>query len=563
MSFFRKQTASALNPGQADARRERRNRILLCVLSGAMLGLSFPPSSFGVLACAGLIPLLIVLDGANRIWTGLKYSYLAMLVFHLIALNWTGGYAHGHDPYMMLAGALTMTVHPLFYWIPLWIYLFVRKHLGVTASLIALPFIWVAYEFTHSLTEWSFPWMTIGNSQSYDTARIQFISATGIFGLSFWILLLNVIGFVLYRMLTRKNASASRRGSLALFIVWLLVYVLPAVHGSIVLSGAPKEGTLGPGEHGITVGIVQSNIDPWEKWKASGYNAIALYLELTRNLLGQAAVKPDLVLWPETAIPYYILTPPNKPLLDDLRAQVENMNVPILSGLPHAVFYPDSTKAPPSAKRLSTTGERYDAFNAAALFEPGTGDVQWYGKMKMVPFAERVPYADAFYFLDFLRWNVGIGGWQIGPDSTIFEETRTGARFNTVICYESVYPDFVAAFVRKGAEFIAIITIDSWWDKMSGAYQHQQFAVFRAVENRRWLARCAVGGISCYIDPYGRVYDRTELFTGATLSRTIGRSTGLSFYTEHGDWLGEMCVLVATLFLVAGAGQLFMKRRRP
>ncbi|MEK9137796.1 MAG: nitrilase-related carbon-nitrogen hydrolase, partial [Bacteroidota bacterium] len=147
-------------------------------------------------------------------------------------------------------------------------------------------------------------------------------------------------------------------------------------------------------------------------------------------------------------------------------------------------------------------------------------------------------------------------------DSVIFAEKKTGARFNTLICYESVYPDLVAAFVRKGAEFISLITIDSWWDRMSGAYQHQRFSIFRAVENRRWVARCAVGGISCYIDPLGRVYDATELFTQATLSRRIGRSTALTFYNEHGDWLGSGCLLVAGMFVAAALGQKFIKRKR-
>jgi apolipoprotein N-acyltransferase len=161
-----------------------------------------------------------------------------------------------------------------------------------------------------------------------------------------------------------------------------------------------------------------------------------------------------------------------------------------------------------------------------------------------------------------MRWGVGSGGWQIGPDTTIFADAVTGARFATIICYESVYPGFVASFVRKGAQFLTLITIDSWWDKMSGAYQHRQFAVFRAIENRRWIARCAVGGISCYIDPYGRTYDATELFTRATLNRTIETSDAMTFYTRYGDWLGEITLFVAGLYVAAAVGQQFINRKR-
>ncbi len=546
----------------AGGRLSGRTRLMLCLLTGVMLGLSFPPFPLGILACIGLVPLLIVLDGTDRFWPALRATYVAMLVFHLITLNWTGGYSHGHDIYMMIAGGVTMVVHPLFYWLPVAAYMAVKRQLGNRSALIALPFIWVAYEYTHSLSEWSFPWLTLGNSQTYNLARIQFISYTGVYGLSFWILILNVLVFLLLAALL--SGPPLRRRTITLGIVILAIYVLPTVYGTIVLSRHPAESTVPKsGALSVTVGMVQPNLDPWDKWTRSGIETMDLYVRETRKLLDSAGIaRPDVVLWPETAIPLYLLAPRNQPLLEMFRADIARLGVPVLSGLPQAVFYADSTKAPRSAKRIPGTGERYDAFNAAAFFQPGVDSIPWYGKMKMVPLAERVPYADMFAFLDFLRWNVGIGGWQIGPDSTIFQDRRTGTRFCSMICYESVYPSFVAAFVKKGAEFIAIITIDSWWGKMSGAYQHAQFAILRAVENRRWVARCALGGISCYIDPYGRVYDRTDLLTPALLCRTIERRSALAYYTERGDWLSEICLIVTGLFLAAVAGRLFTKKRR-
>jgi apolipoprotein N-acyltransferase len=222
--------------------------------------------------------------------------------------------------------------------------------------------------------------------------------------------------------------------------------------------------------------------------------------------------------------------------------------------------YEDSSLAPPSAKRIRSTGERYDDFNAAAFFQPRKREVDWYGKMKMVPLAERVPYADAFYYLDFLRWGVGIGGWQIGRDSTIFVDQTSGARFCVMICYESTYPDFVAAFVRKGAEFISVITIDSWWGHMSGAFQHRQFAVLRAIENRRWVARCALGGYSGFIDPYGRYHDMTGLFERRIISRAIPRHTDLTLYTRYPGLLPLCCVAVGAMFLVVASGRRLLER---
>ncbi|MBI5474163.1 MAG: apolipoprotein N-acyltransferase [Ignavibacteriae bacterium] len=535
-------------------------RLSLSVLAGVMLGFAFPPSHFGILACFGLIPLLVVLDGVDRTRAALGYTYVAMLIFHIITLNWTGGYAHMNDPYMMIAGATTMTVHPLFYFAPIGAYHFVRKRAGTLAALLALPFLWVAYEYSHTLSEWSFPWLSLGNTQSYDLSRIQIVSVTGVLGLSFWILWMNVIGYLLVTSFQTKGINFKQKKNVVLIAVLLALYVSPMVYGAFVLQGAPPMAqpispTTEASNSLITVGMVQSNVDPWEKWTKSGFETINMYLGMTDELVkSNAGHKPDLVLWPETAIPYSILQPRNRLTLDLLRQRLSEIGVPVLSGFPYSFFYEDSTKAPPSAKRIQSTGERWDAYNATGLIQPGVDDVRWYGKMKMVPIAERVPYADAFYYFDFLRWGVGIGGWQIGRDTVVFEEKKTGAKFCSLICYESVYPEFVTEFVKRGAEFITIVTIDSWWDHMSGAYQHHQYAIFRAVENHRWVARCAVGGFSSYIDPFGRVYDKTELFSQTNLNRTIQRITNAqasTFYTRHGDWLAKICVLVSALVLLS------------
>jgi apolipoprotein N-acyltransferase len=549
-----------------DAGRARRLsrptvvRLGLSLLSGAMLGCAFPPVPTGALALVGLVPLLIVLADVRTIRAGLGYTYLSMLLFHAITISWTGGYSHGNDPYMMIAGTVTILVHPLFYFLPVSAYLWTRRHLGELAALAALPFFWVAYEYSHTLSEWSFPWLTLGNTQTYDLARIQFIEYTGVLGLSFWILLINCLAFALYSSVARRGLTGNRTAA-SLVAGILLLFMLPWLHGWLRGPSLPPEGE-GESTTSVVVGIIQSNADPWEKWRKPGYQVVRDYLGRTAALLERTgAERPQIVLWPETAIPFYLLSERQAMLYGEFRAGLDTLPSSILTGVPHAVLYEDSTQAPPSARRLSD-GRRYDAFNSAVLFQPGSPDYQWYGKMKMVPFAERVPYADAMMFADFLRWDVGIGAWQIGRDTTVFHDRSTGARFATVICYESTYPDFVASFVRKGAEFLAIITIDSWWGRMPGAFQHRQFAVLRAVENRRWIARCAVGGFSCFIDPEGRIHDMTELFTEASIARRIGRSDAWTFYTRHGEWLGIFSAWMAGAFLAAVLGQKFLRKKR-
>jgi len=546
-------------------RKVKRIRIVFCILSGIMIGAAFPPSRMGILACFGLVPLLVVLSDIPDIGEGLRYTYLTMLVVHIITLNWTGGYVDMKDPYMMVAGAFVMVVHPLFFFLPVGGYLYVRRKIGSLAALSALPFLWVAFEYCHSLTQWSFPWLTIGNTQTYDLPRIQFISVTGVYGLSFWVITLNVLAFLLYGALSARKS----RGRIPRVAWWLaasiiVLFELPLVYGLVVVDRAQVDGAHPAMDRGsVTVGMIQPNIDPWEKWNHQGYDVVEEQMRMTEDLVRRTdRPRPQIVLWSETAVPYFLLVPANRWLVDALRARLAREHIALLTGLPQMLIYPDSTKAPRGAKLLPRTRQRYDTFNAAALLQPGMDSVQWYGKMKLVPFAERIPYAEVLSFVEFLRWDVGLGGWQVGQTRVVFHDSASQSRFSTAICYESVYPGFIAGFVRGGAEFLTIITIDSWWDHMSGAYQHERFAVLRAVENRRWIARCAVGGISCYIDPFGRVYDETALFTKAECSRTIGRSSELTYYSAHGDVWAKSCTGAAFLALALSAGWNVVHRKR-
>ena len=162
-----------------------------------------------------------------------------------------------NDKYMMLAGALTMVLHPLAYLVPMAAYMLIKKYLGVREALVSLPFLWVAYEYGRSLGEWSFPWLTLGNSQSYDLNRIQFISATGIYGLSFWLLVINVLVFVLYSRIVGGKYKAISKQSLGFALVIAGIYIVPAIHGRFVLANASSDG-IGESQKTITVGMLMT-----------------------------------------------------------------------------------------------------------------------------------------------------------------------------------------------------------------------------------------------------------------------------------------------------------------
>jgi len=136
-------------------------------------------------------------------------------------------------------------------------------------------------------------------------------------------------------------------------------------------------------------------------------------------------------------------------------------------------------------------------------------------------------------------------------------------RFSNMICYESVYPSLVSSFVRNGAEFLTVITNDSWWGNTSGPYQHRQIAILRAVENRRWIVQCANGGISCTIDPFGYLVMEQPMFTQAVATTSVEREQEMTFYAQHGDWFAELCTMLSVFFVIGAFGsKMYVRIRR-
>jgi len=521
------------------------HRLALACSSGLMLATAFPPSPLYSLAYVALIPFLLLIETLQGTWKILRMSYVTFLIFHAVTLYWIGGFVNGKDIWLMIAGGAVVLIHPLFYLPIVLLYVWVRKRLGLLPGLMFFVLAWIAYEFSHSLSEFSFPWITLGNSQAYDLHRIQIAEFTSVYGLSFLVLAFNVIGFVLITNLATRGWSLRSRPTVIGLVLLVVLYFGPWIYGEARI----RQFANAPGVDTVNVGVVQPNVDPFDKWSYRT-EQIPILLAHTQKL---ALERTDLVVWPETAIPSFILQPQSSKYLASFRSILDSLGVSVLTGLPSIVYY-DSLTAPITAQKSLTPGMYYEEFNSTTTFVPGHPDGPVYRKIILVPFAERIPYAETFRFLiEPLKWNVGIGMWGIGRDTVVFSvPLRNGhaVRFSSVICYESVYPDFVRQFVKRGAQFLVIITNDSWWGNTSGAYQHASYASLRAVENRRWIVRSANGGISGLIDPVGRIHDETKLYSAATIHSTIVSRDGMTFYAQHGDVFASLCVAGTTILLL-------------
>jgi len=388
-----------------------------------------------------------------------------------------------------------------------------------TLAVLTAPILWTAFEYLLSVGELGFPWLLLGHSQAAFPSLIQGAEYTSVYGISLWIVLVNALVFL------AAAAPWGRFGRLASVSFCALALGLPWLYGRAVLAAHPPVGT------GVRVGVVQNNIGR-EKWERGGLERSLRSLEE----LSRAAAEhhADLVVWPETAVPCHLAW--RAECRSRVERLVEELDVPLLTGAPDAD--PD-TRAP---------------YNAAFFFVPGRPEYQTYAKMHLVPFGERTPFRDRIPLLRDIDWaaltgDLGPAEFAPGDERALF--SLSGSRFATLICFETVFPDFVRRSVREGADFLVNITNDSWFGATAGPYQHAQLAVLRAVENRISIARCATSGISLFIDPWGRTSEATELFTPAVRVAAVPLRQGETLYTRHGDVVAQLSLAAAIALMVA------------
>ncbi|MAT56356.1 MAG: apolipoprotein N-acyltransferase [Ignavibacteriae bacterium] len=511
-------------PLTPEERIKRRNHLLLGLLSGVLLGISFPPIPLWILTFAALVPYFFVLEEKEGLAEINRFTYFTMFFFNLNTLYWVGSWTKDADPFLMISGTVLMFFNPLLFLIPSTFYYFARKSFGKTTALIGFPLFWVSYEFLYSITDFRFPWLILGNSQSKNLLFIQIADIIGANGLSLLIIIINILLYLIVKeYIESKRLSSSKSAILVLLIS------LPLIYGNFRLNNYEITGSR------LKVGVVQPNLNPWKKWEAGNLSEqLDLYLNLSKETIKDSA---QIIIWPESALPVYLLSSNYPNEVNTIHKFVDANNIILITGMPHINFFKED-EAPKNAKRTNTGKYLYTSYNSVLMFKPNSRKIDYYGKIKLVPFGEKVPLVEHIPFLgDLLRWNVGISSWNVGNDTVVFntnlESIAQEIKPAGVICIESIYPDFVAQFVDKGANLLTVVTNDSWYGNSSGPYQHKEISVLRAVENRRFLVRSANGGISCIIDPFGNTTIETEMFTKDSFVGEVNLIEEKTFYTRN------------------------------
>ncbi|PIE70840.1 MAG: apolipoprotein N-acyltransferase [Deltaproteobacteria bacterium] len=490
------------------------------VISGILMMVAFPKTGVYAAAFIALVPLLTVLPGL-RAGVAFRLGILAGIVHYTGLLYWILPTLHTYGGLPLWVAApilLLLATYLAAYW---GLFALVCNRIAghPRLSLVMLPCVWVALEFVRAHAFSGFPWGALGYSQYAWIQLIQMSEWTGVYGVSFLILLINMLSA---RAFFSDGASARLRVVAATAAV--MVLLLTHFSGDMRIN---RINRLMTGSQSLTAVLVQGNIPQNQKWDPSFQTAtVQKYTRLSAQRLKTPA---DLVIWPETAAPFYFGY--NRPLslyLSDFSAERQS---PLLTGVPTCVVDTNKTL-------------RY--YNSALLIDTDGRESGRYHKSHLVPFGEYVPLQR---FLPFIhKLTVQTGNFQAGTPGTLLD---TGTNpIGPLICYEVIFPALARTAVRNGADVLVNITNDAWFGDTSGPYQHFSMGVFRAIENRRPLLRAANTGISGHIDASGCIRETARLQTEAALRVTAACPRMQTIYTRWGDGFASCCLAASFLFLL-------------
>ncbi len=525
----------------------------LSILSGLLLFAAWPVSPLTFLIFVAFVPLLWLEQQATRGIRFFGWVYLCLLIWNLATTWWIcnstipGGIAAN------MANSLLMCLP--------WIGFYnVKKRLGATWGYLALILFWLSFEYIHLNWELSWPWLTLGNVFATHPGWVQWYEFTGTSGGSLWVLVVNLLIFLLLRETFSEagNRPVQWKAAIALFVLLIVLPVISRIltPSTTSLASLSASGSTVPPPPEPNIVIIQPNIDPYEKFAEGNQEK-----ELQKLILlseSQIDSQTALVIWPETAI--------TGPINED-RMKSDSFMVPVwdfmhrhpaldlLTGVEGYRILDAKDRTTWSFRLPDNKYE--DSYNSAALLD--SNDFRIYHKSKFVPGVETLPSFLKFMTPLFEKFGGTTGGYTLQTERTVLQTSNHSYRIAPSVCYESIYGEFMSAYVRNGADLLVIITNDGWWGKTPGYRQHENYARLRAIETRRWVARSANTGISCFIDPAGQVIDPQPWDSATVIKRTVPRTTTLTFYVRHGDMLSRI-VIALTILLILGWLFLIFKR---
>lgn len=537
--------------GQFISTLAQKNKLLAAsTLSGVLLGGGFMPMPTFFLMFVGFVPLLWVEDVVAKEretaskWTIFKFAFNTFLIWNLLSTWWIQNSS-------FVAGMLGNTLNAVFMCIPFVFYHVTKKRMGQRAANLGFLTYWMTFEIGHLTWDLSWPWLTLGNSFAHLPSLVQWYEFTGVFGGSLWILGLNIwIANGLFNYWSTEHPSNAIQD---IVIKPMTAFIVPVLLSLAMYYTHDIEMTT---RQSTEIVSIQPNYEPhYEKFSISQNEQFAHFMQLTKKAITN---KTAYVLFPETSFRGIEVDKlENSPITKQLRAFVGTQpNLNLITGLSAYRLYQEGETRPNNVYTYcnddQTRCQYLDSHNAAIQLNSTTKEIPYYKKSKLVPGAESMPYIGNIpFFKSFILDLGGAPGLSLGiQDKRAVFHSKQGV-VAPLICYESIYGDYVTDYVREGAEALFVITNDGWWDNSNGHRQHMYLSSLRAIENRRYVVRSANTGISCFINSRGDIYHPSKYNEAIAIRDEIYLNDEITFYTLYGDLIGRISILVSIWLLVS------------
>lgn len=519
--------------------------VLLTLISAMLLSVSWPTYGVPFFIFFALVPLLMMEHGVSKFsdynrksWVVFGLSYLCFVIWNAVTTGWLYGSKNPDGSHSMMAVLFPVFVNAFLYALVFQCYHWYKNAQGTYWGLAFLVAIWMSFEKFHLGWELTWPWLNLGNVFSDYPKLIQWYDTLGATGGSFWILLINVLIFYTVRIWQagRKRKDLIRNTSIVAALV-----ILPMII-SVMKYNRFDEKPVGS----VNVLMLQPDLDPY----AEKYSQDSLTIENDLLSLAERSSKGkiDYYIAPETALPG------NGSISETAfeKSMIINNVKEFLSKHPGSVFttgisshhfYTSENNLPKEAYQINP-GLWVERFNSAIQVTPNR-KVEVYHKGKLVPGVEIFPYMSYLKpLLGDAMINLGGTVASLGTDKerTAFSNPFNKGKVAPIICYESIYGEFTGEYVKKGANFLAIMTNDSWWGVTEGHKQLLSYARLRAIETRREIARAANSGISAHIDAKGDILEDTFYGDKTALYAKVNLYEGITFYTKAGDLLSRFSI---------------------
>ncbi|MFH1715490.1 MAG: apolipoprotein N-acyltransferase [Elusimicrobiota bacterium] len=473
----------------------RKIKIILYILSGVLLTLSFPRSNMFIFAWIALVPMLIALWNESDIKHAVSGALITGITAYLGIMYWI-------VPMCLVAGIHIIPGVLFLFALSLYMALYViiwgsiafllrNKAKNIFIGLL-LAGSWAGLEVIRNYMITGFPWALLGYSQWNNLYMIQIAEYGGVYGISFMLVLFN---YLLAGFINRENGRVRKYAA-----GMLIIFLLTVSFGFIAMRREiPKDNK-------IKFSIIQGNVDQYKKFD----NDFKLFImQRYKDLvLREESRNSDIILWPETSFPSVYP--------DSLYMSRWLSGVVIESGTKNIIG--------------TLIKENNAYYNGAVYFNSDGKEIGKYAKMHLVPFGEVFPFRNILGKIFPVVYN--LGGVTRGKKTSLFKINN--ALIGIGVCFEILFPDEVRNQVKNGANILCNISNDAWYLDTSAPWQHLSYSVFRAIENRRMVVRSANTGVSAVIDEKGRIIKSLGLFKTGVLTADVYAMSGLTFYTQYG-----------------------------